>query len=310
MNQKYKEQVYNEYIFRINKVQDYIEANLNGDLSLNTLAAISGFSKYHFCRIFRGIIKETILSYINRIRLERAMSFIRHNPAMSITDIAMMFGYSDSAVFARSFKKYYSVSASEIRKNYVKDIIESKNGKANIKLAGYNKGVCRNKHTQIIGSIEVKNIKEIKAIYLRHLGCYEELVSKFPKMLGELLDFAKSNNLVTGELMPFSIYHDNPEFTKKHNLKTSVCLVVNATAKVEGKIGFLTIPSGKYAIGHFELKNPIDYSKAWDYLYGEWLPKSGFQPNNGYNFEMYMNNPNNHAQNLHFTDIYLPIKAM
>lgn len=41
-----------EYISRINLVQDYIEKNINNVFQLEELAEISGFSKYHFHRIF------------------------------------------------------------------------------------------------------------------------------------------------------------------------------------------------------------------------------------------------------------------
>ncbi|WP_081792060.1 GyrI-like domain-containing protein [Caldalkalibacillus mannanilyticus] len=48
----------------------------------------------------------------------------------------------------------------------------------------------------------------------------------------------------------------------------------------------------------------------WKKVYGEWLPNSGLQPDDGYVFEMYMNNPNTHPTKKHILDIYLPVKSL
>lgn len=62
-----------EYIRRIHKVQDYIENNLGQSLSIEELADAAGFSKYHFSRIFQGMLHEPLAHYVNRIRMEKAL---------------------------------------------------------------------------------------------------------------------------------------------------------------------------------------------------------------------------------------------
>ena len=47
----------NEYIYRVNRVIDYIDANIGREVSLKELAAVAGFSEYHFHRIFKGVTK-------------------------------------------------------------------------------------------------------------------------------------------------------------------------------------------------------------------------------------------------------------
>ena len=61
-----------EYGRRIARVAAYIDANLDGDLSLETLAGIACFSPYHFHRIYRSITSETVTDTIRRLRLFRA----------------------------------------------------------------------------------------------------------------------------------------------------------------------------------------------------------------------------------------------
>ncbi len=42
----------NEYVRCIHTVQDYIESNIDSSLSIEELANVAGFSKFHFHRIF------------------------------------------------------------------------------------------------------------------------------------------------------------------------------------------------------------------------------------------------------------------
>lgn len=306
-------QIYNEYISRINKVQDYIEENINKTLSLDELADISGFSKYHFCRIFKAMVNETILSYINRIRLERAVSLLLHNFTLSITEIAMMLGYSDSAVFARAFKNRFGISASMLRQQCSKNgKVDSKNGKANINLQLYHRrvgGQCK-KQRKVKGTVAVRTIDEMKAIYFRHTGSYKELSKIFRSRLEGLISWGMARDVVDfGDLKPFAIYHDNPEFTEENNLKTSICLAVDDDVEVNGQIGKLTIPSGRYAIGYFEISQD-QYPEAWDYMYGEWLIQSGFLPHKGYAIELYKNDPSMHPDNKHYVEIYIPVRPL
>ena len=84
-NQRYMR---DEYISRINRVIDYIEENLDDDLSLVRLADVAHFSRFYFHRIFKAIVGETLNSFIQRIRVEKAAILLDANPARSITEIA------------------------------------------------------------------------------------------------------------------------------------------------------------------------------------------------------------------------------
>jgi AraC family transcriptional regulator len=61
-----------QYRGRINTAVDYIERNLNQDFSLDQIAAVAGFSKYHFHRIFYTFTGESLFQFIQRLRLEKA----------------------------------------------------------------------------------------------------------------------------------------------------------------------------------------------------------------------------------------------
>jgi AraC family transcriptional regulator len=74
-----KKPSHSEYISRINKTFDYIEANIAKPMTLEELVAVANFSKFHFSRIFQSIVGETPFQFILRVRLEKAAMLILAN---------------------------------------------------------------------------------------------------------------------------------------------------------------------------------------------------------------------------------------
>ncbi|MFT4142258.1 MAG: AraC family transcriptional regulator, partial [Bacillus sp. (in: firmicutes)] len=248
----------NEYLRRIYKVQDYIESNIDSSLSIEKLADIAGFSKFHFHRIFKGIVDEPLSRYVNRLKLERATNLLIYRLDMTITDIAYHFGFTDSAVFSRTFKNYYGVSPSQYRND------NSKNCKDVRGIPQYNE--CK----QVRGNVEIVTADDINVAYIRHIGTYGELTIAFPKMIEKVFHYAaKQNYHVFDDTKVLTIYHDHHEFTEDYHLRTSLCITIPDASAVEtNDIGIMIIPSGKYAVGHFEIFQD-EYKGAWDFIYGE-----------------------------------------
>ncbi|PGU10156.1 AraC family transcriptional regulator [Bacillus cereus] len=287
----------NEYLRRIYKVQDYIESHIDDPLSIEELAEVAGFSKFHFHRIFKGIVDEPLSRYVNRLKLERATNLLTYRTDMTITDIAYHFGFTDSAVFSRTFKSHYGISPSQYRND------NSKNCKDVSGTSQYNE--CK----KVRGNVEIVSADDINVAYIRHIGTYEELTIAFPKMIEKLFHYAAEENChVFEDTKVLTIYHDHHEFTEDNHLRTSLCITIpNESAVETNDIGIMVISSGRYAVGHFEISQD-EYKGAWDFLYGEWLPNSGYKPRDLYPFEMYKNDPRQHPENKHIVDIYVPIE--
>jgi AraC family transcriptional regulator len=71
----------------------------------------------------------------------------------------------------------------------------------------------------------------------------------------------------------------------------------------------MTLASGRYAQARFELV-PDQYQAAWEAVYGEWLPESGYQPDDRLAFERYLNDPEDHPEGKHTVEICVPVKAL
>ncbi|MBP1047409.1 helix-turn-helix transcriptional regulator [Enterococcus sp. BWM-S5] len=104
------------YIRLINKTEDYIENNLKEAISLNDLARNAHLSEFHFHRIFKKYSSETVNEFVTRFKLERAAIFLCVDPKISITTIAMEYGYNDSSSFSRTFKAHFGLSPLNYRK--------------------------------------------------------------------------------------------------------------------------------------------------------------------------------------------------
>ena len=85
-----------------------------GTLDRETLADVAGFSVPHFHRIFTAHTGESAISYVRRVRLERAARKLRMG-AVDITEVALAAGYDSHAAFSKAFRQQFGLSPSEFR---------------------------------------------------------------------------------------------------------------------------------------------------------------------------------------------------
>lgn len=107
---------YATYTRLLNKTEDYIEQHLAEPISLADLAANGYLSPYHFHRLFKKYQQATVHEFVTRFKLERAGIYLLTNPDVSLTEIAFNYGYTDSSVFSRSFKRHFGKSPTDFRK--------------------------------------------------------------------------------------------------------------------------------------------------------------------------------------------------
>jgi AraC family transcriptional regulator len=302
----------NIYKSRINKAIDYIESNLENAFTLEELAKEAGFSKFHFSRIFKALVGETPFQFIVRIRLEKAAALLTMKSRESITGIAFTCGFTDISVFSRNFKSYFKKSATQYR-----------NEKSNLNQADSNTQqtgnttsmyFCHDLQTikwrttmKLNKSVEVRELPKMTVAYIRHTGPYKGDEKLFEKLWGKLCTWAGANDLMRQPDLKFlTVYHDDPKITVDEKLRISVCVTVPPGTKVDGEFGKMEIEGGKYVIARFEL-TANDFMEAWDWVYGHWLPVSGYQPDDRPCFELFPREPENGK---FVVDICVPIKPV
>lgn len=119
----YIKKIYNEselkskmlLLERFKDVIDYIENNFTEKIDLEKLSKIAGFSKGHFCRLFKQITGMSAIDYINNLRINKAFDLLK-NSDLNITEIAVSCGFSDSNYFSRIFKNHKKISPMQMKK--------------------------------------------------------------------------------------------------------------------------------------------------------------------------------------------------
>ena len=310
-----------EYKSRINSVFDYVENNLEKNLTLDELASVANFSKFHFHRIFYSLTRETPFQFILRLRLERAANLLLNNPKKSITEIALECGFSDSAVFARSFKNSFKISATEWRKNktnsnhgkeesiYNQTIRNLGREKKNTSMyfSSETNNILWRTKLELNKSVEVKDINPFNVVYVRYIGPYAGDASLFERLFKKLFTWAGPRGLLhQPDLKTIIVYHDNIEITEEDKLRTSVCISAPEDTAVDGEIGKMEITGGKYVVARFEV-GVDEFGKAWDWVFSSWFPQSGYQPADGPCFELY---PEEYKGGKYTVDICVPVKPL
>ncbi len=319
-----------EHIKRVNRVIDYISTNLDKQLTLDEVAEIANFSRYHFHRIFSAVMNESLYQFILRLRLEKAAFKLVVSKNSSITDIAFGLGFTSSAVFARAFKDRFGVSASDWRNSI--DIrklakmeknskihqtdgnMSEENGSVSLQIDPVTgQFTWRLKMVEKPGfdvDVRVEDVKDMTVAYIRHVGPYRGDEQLFDRLFTNLMKWAGPKNLFNPETTRFmTIYHDDPSLTDDDKLRIDVCMTVPEDTEVSGEVGKMSVSGGKYAIGKFEV-NADEYPLAWKALYGSWLPESGYTPDDRPPFELYLNDPKEHPEHKHQFEIYMPITAL
>jgi AraC family transcriptional regulator len=314
MPYKNNKKLYEEYLNKINKTLDYIQRNISEKISLADLSKISGFSNFHFLRIFTALIGETPGSYIKRIRVEKVANLILTNSKLTITQIAFKCGYSSSQSLSRDFRDYFKVSPSQYKVKQESNIchIKSNKGKATLSEFAYDGIKGRdliNHQNEKNMEVKIQDFSEIAVAYIRHIGKFKGDSSLFGSAFEKLCSWAYPNGLINEKTLFLAAYYDDPKVTSEDKMRIDICMSIPADAEPSNGIGKTVFSAGKYAVSRIEAKDTADFEKGWNELYRNWLLGSGHEPdNNRPCLEIYRNDPKKDKSGKYIVDICVPIK--
>ena len=316
-----------EYVARINRVIDYIDTNLSQNFSLEEVATVANFSPYHFHRIFRFLVGEPLNQFISRIRMERAAQLLVGSPDKSVTEIMYDVGIQDSSSFARLFKKHMAMSATEWRKNAnskigqpasnisqelrnVRQAMEKSSCYITRDIINQQWSMKMKTENELKANVTIKEIPEMTVAYVRYIGPYAGNSDLFKGLYEKLFKWAGARGLLNfPETKCMCIYHDDPNITDEEKLRTSVCITVPEDTEVGGEVGKMKVPGGKYAFANFRL-DETQFAQAWNMVCKDWLPESGYVPDDRPTFEMYNNDVNTDPEHKFDVDIVIPVTPM
>ncbi len=291
-----------QYKQRMLRVLVYIQQHLDEELELEDLARIACFSMYHFHRVFRGMLGESIKEHIRRLRLERAAARLKRTD-VPITEIALEAGYESREAFTRAFKSMGGLSPSEFR---------LQNGSSSHTAAPsgvhYREGVPASDFNPVQSggiSMEVKieTLEPVRVAFCRHVGPYDGCGAAWDRLTAEL----GRRGLLGAGTKFIGLCHDDPEVTPPDKIRYDACVTVNEEFRPERDIGVQTIAGGQYALTtHFGPYNRL--GETYSQLLGQWLPRSGRELRSIPCLEVYLNDPEGTDPEELITDIYAPLE--
>jgi AraC family transcriptional regulator len=278
-------------VARINRAIDLIVRDLAQPLSLRALSEASGFSPFHFHRVFTACIGETPNQFVKRLRLEHSLFLMSHAPRRSLTEVALDCGFASSSDFSRSFKRHFGQAPRRF------DLAAWRQ----VRRADFERHLAGHLHLAALPagsnpdgfSVQLRSLPARRVAYVRVFEPYREGVVQ--AACQRLLAWAEPRGLADGQWLGYM--WDEPVVVALKDCRYDVGLIVDA-AVPEGEIGSLQFPP--MLVAELVIRGDIQLeTRALDWLYRTWLPDSGFVPDDHPAFEAWIGRPFAHG-NAHF----------
>jgi AraC-like DNA-binding protein/DNA gyrase inhibitor GyrI len=275
----------NIYQQKVNRVIDYISANLHQPLALEKLADQIYVSQRQLLRFMRSSLNESLSSYIARQRVERSVLYMQ-TEKMNLTQLAEKVGYDNPQSFSKAFKKHFGISP----KIYINEL--------QAKLEGYVKSSGNRQNLQS----EICEIEDLELVYIRIVGKYGES-ELYNTAWDKLVCFLSDNQALSEETRFIGISFDDPNVTKSEQCRFYACALVQKKIIPKGEFGTIQLRKGKYAV--YTLKG--SYSGLQE-LYNSISINFDYNLRFGLAFEEYLNSPLDTKEEELLTKIFIPIK--
>lgn len=267
-----------DYARRILRVADHIAADLDGDLSLDRLAEIACFSRFHFHRIWRAHTGETIAETVTRLRLNRASGHIAWSDR-PIGDVARQAGYGSQAAFTRAFRDHFGFTPGTQR--------------ARARALEY---------PQPMSTLEIQTLEPIHCAAIAHQGAYTGIGTTFEKLAA----WAAGAGVPLGATRVLAVSYDDPRSVPEKDLRSHACIELPPGAAASPPTAELMIAGGRHAV-YRHVGPYADLHRAFSAIYGELMPGAGLVPADRPPFEIYRNDARSTPPADLVTDICIPI---
>ncbi len=274
------------YDDRLNRVADYIHDHLEEDIGFERLAEVACLSAFHWHRIYTAMRGETVVATVKRLRLQRAADRLA-NSDMPIAEIARRAGYGSAEAFGRAFRDVYGKPPADYRANGSHAAFKAATRESDA--AGF--------------PVSIETLPEIRCASIAHSGPYMQI----DRAMGKLFEGLASQGLLTGATRMIGLFFDDPDAVPAEQLRSRACSPVASDAPLSSLLGETILHGGQYA--RLRYKGPYaDMKDAYRWLWGVWLPNSGYDPAEAPVFEEYLNNPREVPPTELLTDIHLPLQ--
>ena len=100
-------------IYVIVDILNYIDENYTQNITLDSISSAFGYNKYYFSKLFNRYVQESLMSYINIVRIHKLTLEALNSKKPNIATLAFDNGFDSLATFYRYFNKLYGCSPKE-----------------------------------------------------------------------------------------------------------------------------------------------------------------------------------------------------
>ncbi|CAL4866432.1 Right origin-binding protein [Asticcacaulis sp. MM231] len=257
--------VLQNYHARMQRVLDYIDQHLDGDLDLESLSGVAAFSKFHFHRQFTSTFGLSVHRYVQLARMKRASHQLANIDGQSITDIAMDAGYDAPDAFARAFRQRFRQSPSSFRKSpdwapWLSAFGPLDNARSKLMPITYD-------HNDVL----IRDVAPTPVAIMEHRGdraTLEETIQRF-------IAWRKASGLSPETSPTFNVFRSERTPANPADYSMDLCVGTNLPIDPDDDIMQAgVIPGGRCAVLRV-VQNTHNLEPAALYLYRDWLPASG-----------------------------------
>jgi AraC family transcriptional regulator len=292
-----------DYLDRVNRAIDHVTRNLADPLKLEDVARVAAFSPFHFHRIFRAVVGETLHDFVKRTRLERALYLMSHGGGASLTEVALACGFSSSSDFSRSFRAHFGVPPRAFD-------LDAWQKAGREKMVGTIPGDPARLERLPEGAnpdgftVQLRELPARRVAYVRVFRPFEP--GNVPKAAAKMLAWAKGRRLAQGQWLGYQ--WEDPDLVPLELCRYDVGLEVPEGVALSEDVSETRFAAMKVA--EIELKGGLDLElRALEWLYGTWLPRSGFAPDHQPCFEAWNGEPYAHGEEHFELRIHLAVVA-
>jgi AraC family transcriptional regulator len=291
------------YVERVNLAIDHVVTHLAEPLRLEDAARAAMFSPFHFHRVFQALVGETLADFVKRLRLEKALFMMWHSNRRSLTQIALASGFSSWSDFSRCFKQRFGAAPRAFD-------LSAWHNSHRAEFETLVNGSAARLHLQRLPragnpdrfKVKIRALPARTVAYIRVSNPYKS--NAVLHAAQRLVAWAQRHNLADGQWLGYQ--WENPELVPLEYCRYHIAVEAERFTP-QGEVGRFRFPP--MTVAQIEIRGGIDLElHALQWFYADWLPRSGYVPDDHPGFEAFIGRPFAHGTEYFELYAQLPVR--